>query len=403
MSKNIWIINQYLTTPELNGDGYRHYYLAKEFEKNGFDTTLITSSFSHVPGKDVSFKGFFKIFDNDIRTLVIKGNRFTNSKGAYRILSWLVFCGLLFFIPKKKLPKPDYIVVSSMSLLPILNVLYYFKKNYPDAKFILEIRDIWPLTIVELGGYSKKNIFVKFLAWVEKLGYSRADHIVSVLKNADLHIGKILGHKNFNYSWISNGYNLANLKTEKQNNSYLINSVPKNKFIIGYAGTLGKANAMDYIIEAMKYMPNNVCLCILGGGNEKENLMKMATSNNIIFMDKIPKNQVSTFLEACDLLYIGWHNSKIYNYGTSAQKTFDYMFASKPILMSGEFLDNPITMGKCGFVIPAENCEQIREALISISLMDKAELELLGITGKKYLLDNFTYDKLAQKYITNVF
>ncbi len=403
MSKNIWIINQYLTTPELNGDGYRHYYLAKEFEKKGYDITLITSSFSHVPSKNISFKGLFKILDNDVRTLVVKGNRFTNSKGVPRILSWLIFCGLLFFIPIKKLPKPDYIVVSSMSILPVLNVVYYFKKKFPKAKFILEIRDIWPLTLVELGGYSDRNVFVRFLAWVEKLGYRRADHIVSVLVNADKHIENVLGRNDFKYSWISNGYNLEKLKNKEKISDYLDRNIPKNKFVIGYAGTLGKANAMEYVIQAMNSVPKNICLCLLGSGNEKEKLMGITTSDNIVFLDKVPKSQVLPFLKACDLLYLGWYNSKIYNYGISAQKTFDYMFAGKPILMSGEFLDNPISRGKCGFVIPAENSKRIRESIISISQMDKAKLDKLGSIGKEYLLENFTYDILAKKYISEVF
>lgn len=403
MSKNIWIINQYLTTPELNGDGYRHYYLAKEFEKKGYDITLITSSFSHVPSKNISFKGLFKILDNDVRTLVVKGNRFTNSKGVPRILSWLIFCGLLFFIPIKKLPKPDYIVVSSMSILPVLNVVYYFKKKFPKTKFILEIRDIWPLTLVELGGYSDRNVFVKFLAWVEKLGYRSADHIVSVLVNADKHIENVLGRNDFKYSWISNGYNLETLKGEEKIGDYLDGNIPKDKFVIGYAGTLGKANALDYLVNAVQDIPDNICLCILGSGNEKENLKCLDNSKKVVFLDKVPKSQVLPFLKRCNLLYIGLHNVKLFDFGISPQKIFDYMNAARPILLAGEFLDNPVSKGKCGFVIPSENTEKLRESIISISQMDKAKLDKLGSIGKEYLLENFTYDILAKKYISEVF
>ena len=364
---------------------------------------MITSSFSHVPSKDISFKGLFKIFDNDVRTLVVKGNRFANSKGIPRILSWLIFCGLLFFIPKKKLPAPDYIVVSSMSLLPVLNVVYYFKKKYPKAKFILEIRDIWPLTIVELGRYSEKNVFVRFLAWVEKLGYNRADHIVSVLVNANKHIKSVLRHDKFEYSWISNGYNLETLKSEEKINEYLDNKIPKNKFIIGYAGTLGKANSLDYLVRAMQDLPDNICACFLGFGNERQNLMDMDIAKRVIFLDKVPKSQVLPFLQRCNLLYIGLNKVKLFDYGISPQKIFDYMNASRPILLSGEFLDNPISKGKCGFVIPAENSDAIQKSIIAISQMDKTELDKLGNTGREYLMNNFTYDKLAQKYISEVF
>jgi glycosyltransferase involved in cell wall biosynthesis len=402
-TKNIWIINQYLTTPELNGNGYRHSYLADIFQDNNYDVTLITSSFSHVPHKDIKINGLFKILNSNIRTILIKGNRFKKSKGLQRILSWFIFSFLLFFLPKSKLPKPDFIIVSSMSIFPVLNVVFYFKRKYPNVKFIFETRDIWPLTIIELGGYSKNNLFVKLLAWIEKLGYEKADHNVSVLINADKHIKSVLNHDNFKFSWISNGYNISKDNVAEEISGYLESKIPKNKFIIGYAGTLGKANAMEYMVEAMQGLNENVCLMILGSGNEKGALKKLDRSDKIIFLDKVPKSQVLPFLKKCDLLYLGWHDSKIYNFGISAQKIFEYMYAGRPILMSGDFEDNPISKANCGFVISAENINEINKAVVEILKLNKIFLDELGTNGKSYLMENFTYNLLAKKYINNVF
>lgn len=403
MPKTIWIINQYLTTPKINGDGYRHSYLAEHFTQKGYDVTLITSSFSHVPKKNYSFEGLYHFIEGDYRTLLVKGNKFKNSKGFPRVFSWLLFCFLLFFIPKRKLPEPDIILVSSMSLLPILNVVFYFRRKFPKSKFILEIRDIWPLTIIELGGYSKKNIFVRFMAWVEKVGYQKADHLVSVLIHADKHIKKVLGHIDFKFTWISNGYQIDASLAEVQLNSEVGDQIPKDKFIIGYAGTLGKANAMEYMIKAMNEMKGDICLCILGSGNDKADLKKMSTSGNIIFLDKIPKSEVIPFLKRCDVLYLGWHNADIYQYGISAQKIFEYMYSGRPILMSGDFPDNPVSLAQCGFVIPAEDIEALKTTMTKIRKMDSAALSQLGSSGRTYLLKNFTYSHLAETYISEVF
>src|SRR5690606_37060250 len=146
MKKSIWIINQYLTTPELNGESHRHSSLADEFTSKGYDVTLITSSFSHFQYRHNKINGLFKLVRNHpLRTLLIKGNKYKSTTGINRMFSWVVFCFLLFFIPTKKLPRPDIIIVSSLSLFPILNVVYFFKKKYKNVKFVLEIRDIWPL------------------------------------------------------------------------------------------------------------------------------------------------------------------------------------------------------------------------------------------------------------------
>lgn len=397
--KSVWLINQYLCTPELNGDQHRHSHLSEEWIKKGYDVTLITSSFSHVPYRENDFKGLFKVNNGLIRTLLIKGNKYKETQGISRVLSWLIFSFLLFFIPTKKIPKPDIIIVSSNSLLPILNVCFYFKLKYRKVKFILEIRDIWPMSLIELGKYSPKNIFIKFLAWVEKIGYTRADYIVSTLIDTDKHIKSVLKNKKFNYAWITNGYGVNN---EKENLPVsLINKIPKDKFVIGYAGSLGIANAMEFIIEAVKELKDeNVVLCILGSGNELQNLKSRSSGyNNIVFFDKIPKNQVSSFLSYCDLLYFSFRNLKIYSYGMSANKTFDYMFAEKPILLSAPTVSNIIELANCGSVIPAENKDLIKKEILKYKNTDKQILNQLGKNGKTYLLNHFTYSILAKKYI----
>ena len=70
MSKNILIINEYAGSLEY-GMTFRHYYLAKEFIKQGHDVTIATASYSHFLKNDVVQssilslkKYFFGIFLN---------------------------------------------------------------------------------------------------------------------------------------------------------------------------------------------------------------------------------------------------------------------------------------------------------------------------------------------------
>ena len=399
--QSVWLINQYLCTPELNNDGHRHSFLAQEFIEKGYDVTLITSSFSHVPYRENNFKGLYKIVNKNIRILLIKGNKYKGTQGVSRVVSWIIFCVLLFFIPTRKIPRPDIIIVSSNSLLPILNVVFFFRKRFKGVKFILEIRDIWPLTLIELGNYSKKNILIRFLAWVEKVGYKNADHIVSLLKDADIHIKTIIKDIPFNYTWISNGYKLNGQDYYKKFDENKLKLIPKDKFIIGYAGSLGKANAMEYLIESINnYKQDNVALCILGIGDEIETLKHLAiNNNNIIFLGKAPKNQVNSFLTKCDLLYLGIRDLKLYNFGISMNKTFDYMYAAKPILLSSSTQNNMIELAECGKVIKPNDYNLIINALLSFKKMSSEERNLMGLKGKGYLIKHFTYEKLSNKYV----
>lgn len=398
--KSVWLINQYLCTPELNGDGHRHSFLAEEFLKKGYDVTLITSSFSHVPFRDNKIKGLFSLSEGAIRTLVIKGNAYKGTQGFSRVLSWLIFCFLLFFIPTKKIPKPDIIIVSSNSLLPILNVVFFFKKRFKKVKFVLEVRDIWPLSLIEIGNFSPKNPLIMFFAWVEKLGYKKADHIVSLLMDSNAHIKKVLKETPFNYTWISNGYKIEDkydlIPLE------LKNKIPKNNsFIIGYSGSLGRANAMESIVEAVKELDSeNVSLVIVGDGNDKKKLEKLAeSSSNIIFLGRIPKKQVLSFLRECDLLYFSTKDLGIYKYGISGNKTFDYMYAEKPILLSAPTANNVIQLAECGRVIKTGDSNLIIDEVLKFKEMSPEERNVMGLKGKDYLIKYFTYDKLSDKYI----
>lgn len=403
MKKNVWLINQYLCTPELNGDGHRHSFLADEFIKKGYDVTLITSSFSHVPYRENKFKGLFKINEGEIRTLLIKGNIYKSTQGVSRVFSWFIFSFFLFFIPLKKIPRPDIIIVSSNSLLPILNVVFYFKKKFKKVKFILEIRDIWPLTLIEVGNYSKNNIFIKFLAWVEKIGYEKADHIVSLLRKTDLHIKNKLKNQLFNYTWISNGYQLQNKDYYKKLDDRITKQIPKDKFIVGYAGSIGKANDMEHIVEVFSnFKRNDICLCLLGDGDNVDLLKKIANnSENIKFLGRTPKNEVDSFLNYCDILYLGVKDIPLYKFGLSMNKTFDYMYAEKPILLSAP-VGSIIEDANCGIVVKPNNSKDLIKAILKLKKLSNQERKILGLNGKKHLLDHFTYDELSVKYI-NIF
>ena len=93
--------------------------------------------------------------------------KYSVAKSLRRILSWLDFEWRLFRLPKHQLPPPDVVVVSSLSLLTIVQGLFW-RRRY-KCRLVFEIRDIWPLTITEEGGFSPRNPLVLGLATVDNL------------------------------------------------------------------------------------------------------------------------------------------------------------------------------------------------------------------------------------------
>ncbi|WP_299186415.1 glycosyltransferase family 4 protein [uncultured Aquimarina sp.] len=402
MKKQIWIVNEHLTSPDISKSGHsRHYSLGKEFIKGGYDVTLITSSFSHNPHRKVPLKGILKIIDGNVRTLVLKGFSYQKTNSLIRIINWFLFFMFFFLAPFTRLPKPDIIIVSSTPMLPVYNVLF-FKIFYRKCKFIFETRDLWPLTPMGAGNYSPKSPFIKVLSHLEYKCYSKADYIVSVLINSYKHVENVLGTKDFKFKWISNGINLVDFKKDQKEIKWDFLKNKKDPFIVGYAGTLGKVNAMEFLIETFNqhFNKTDVYLVILGNGGEQQKLVDISSENeNIIFYDAVDRNFLLSFYNCCDVLSISWRNLELYKYGISANKIFEYMFARKPILFSGNCPDNVVEISGCGIIAEPENIVDIKKKILEIKSLSKSEREEMGKKGYNYLVNHLTYDKLAEGYI----
>ena len=401
---NIWIINQYAGSPYY-GMNYRSYYLAKEFVKEGHKVQLFASSYSHLFKHLPKTKGLFtdEVVDG-INYTWVKTPSYSSSKSIKRLYNMLVFMLKLFFFNIYKKERPDIIIISSLSLLPVINALIWSKIF--KVPFIFEVRDIWPLTLVELGSISVKHPLVKVLGWIERLGYAKAKRVVSVLPNALPHmLSKGLDKAKFIH--IPNGVDLSEAQNSKPLSTTTQAQIPTGKFIVGYVGTLGIANAMQYLLDTAKIVQkhNKIHFVIVGQGGAKKELEAFTEKealNNVTFIDAIDKQEVQSMLACFDLCYIGWHKKEIYRFGVSANKLFDYMYSAKPIVHSISVENDIVTQAKCGISIPAEDPKAIASAIVSLFNTSPEALAALGKNARYYVEKHHSYSQLAQYYLDTI-
>ena len=391
-SKNIWIINEYAGTP-YHGMEFRHYYLTKELVKLGNKVTVVSSSYSHL------FKNLPKQRRENIdgvEYLWLKTFDYGTSHDKRRVLKWFLFMFKVFFLPFS-LQKPDVIIVSPMAPFPILPA-WILSKIY-GAKLIYEVKDIWPLSLMELGGFSPSHPFIRLMGWFEKFALKKSDAIVSNLQNYGEHI-KDIGIKR-DFVWISNGVDLEELKNIEPLDSQTKEKIPQNKFIVGYTGTVGVANALESFCEAAKILQDNqdILFVIVGDGQEKKNLIaQFGELENLLFIDAIPKKQVQSMLSLFDVCFLGWKKEPLYRFGTSANKIFDYMYSAKPILNAFSGKGDLVKIYQCGIEVEAMNAKAIANAVYEFQAMTQDKLSEIGNNGKSAVVHYFTYDKLAYKY-----
>ena len=398
-SKNIWIINEYAGSP-YHGMTFRHYYLAKELVKAGHKVTIFTSSYSHFKLQQhrETKKTFTKENIDGIKYIWVKMPAYKAPKSPGRIKNWFLFALKLFFIPLLKIEKPDVILVSSLPLHPVFPGKYLANKY--NAKLIFEVRDIWPLSAIELGGYSPQHPFIRHLQWVEDFAYRNADEVVSVLANAYEHM-KIRGLQADKFHYIPNGIDIGCQGNKEALEERILNQFPKNKFVVGYAGTFGIANALETFISAAKEMQDyqDIAFVLVGDGKEKETLIKLSEGlSNVFFVDPVRKNQVPSILEKFDLCYIGWKKHQIYKYGISANKIFDYMYSAKPILHAFSGKGDLVSMANCGITVEAQNSHAVAKGIEEIYSLSQSERNQMGLNGKAYVVKNHSYARLSKLF-----
>lgn len=400
---NIILINHYAGS-NIHGMEFRPYYLAGEWVKMGHSVTIVAASFSHLRQKNPDISELTEEVIDGIRYIWLPVNKYQGN-GVMRFKNMLAFIYQLYHnLGNLAQLKPDIVIASST--YPLDSYPAYKLAKMTGAKFAFELHDLWPLSPMKLGGMSKWHPFIMLMQRGEDFWCSHADKVISILPKTEAYL-KTRGLKDGKFCYIPNGIVLADyddvmpLKTD-----YLekLNNLRKQgKFLIGFAGAHGIANALNILLYAANKLKNTKAYFVLvGQGQEKENLMALAQKlklDNILFLPSIPKKMVPAFLAQMDALYIGWQNKPIYRFGISPNKLMDYMMAGKLILHSVTAGNDLVQDAHCGISVPAEDVDAVVEAVKKLMRMDKTELSALGANGKEYVIKHHDYKILAEKFI----
>jgi len=407
---NILLINHYVGAPKY-GMEFRPYYIGKEWVKQGHKVFFIGASFSHLRYSQPD-EG------KDFREEIIEGIRYVwVNTPAYnlsfkRIINILYFVTKLLFSSKSIALKfsPDIVINSSTYPLDI----YPAKKiaKYSKAKLIYEVHDLWPLSPIEIGGYSKFHPYILLLQKAEIDAYKFSFKVVSLLGNAKQHMIDHGMHPQ-KFIHIPNGYDKNEWDSKhlmdipKEHNDVFRKLKNNNKFIVGFSGGHTPSTAMETFIDAANILKDRkeIAFVLVGDGVSKDNYIarcKQYNLTNVFFLPSVNKRQIPKLVEKFDVAYIGGVHSILHKHGTSANKMTDYMLCKKPILFSVDEPNSVIEKVKCGIRVDAEDSEAVANAVIKFYFMSNEKRAEMGKKGYEYAINNLGYDKLAARFIEEV-
>ncbi len=396
--KNIWYISKYFMAPNEAYVGQRGHYLSKELEKIGYKMTVINSnSFNKI--KSIKLKNLYNFRNIDgVNYITIKTKKYDNSYSINRLISWFDFEIKLCLLPLKEIYKPDIVIVSSLSLLTIINGIFF--KLIFKSKLIFEIRDIWPLSLIEYKGYSRNNIFILLLRFIEYIGYRFSDQIIGTMPLLSEHVNKIIG-KNNKVRNIPNGFNIKMLENNNISNKRINNILNSDMKVITYIGSIGISNNLDAFFKTIKNLSSNneLYFLVIGDGELKKKYKdKYGNLKNLFISDEVDNRFVNNILSRSSILYFSLSNNKIWDYGQSLNKIINYMLSGKPIIASYSGHRSMLNEANCGEFIEVDNFIELEKAFIKYSKLSKKESSIIGMRGKNWLLRNRSYKKLALDY-----
>ena len=395
--KTIWFVSQYAGGPGV-GMQYRQYQLAKELNQQGHQAMVISGSFSHLYRNPptVQRNGERQRLEG-VDFVWVKNPRYEKSISMGRFWNMLVFAWNILRLDVRSFPKPDAVVVSSPSMLPIVAALKW-KRRF-KCKVFFEVRDIWPLTLQELGNLSRFHPLVMFMRYFECLAYRKSDLVISLLPNASKHYEKG-GMPASNFRYLPNG--VESELTDVPSTFHWPSSIAPSDFVVGYGGSIGKANALRYLMEAAQLLKDekNIHFVCVGKGDQLDALKQQASGlSNVHFLPPVEKREFLSMLKKFRLCYIGLERESLFRFGVSPNKLFDYMLAKRPVLYAIDSGNKPVYEATCGWSVEAGNPQHIAGAIREAAQTSKSELDRLGENGYRFVMENHTYAHLAKRLV----
>ncbi|MBQ4849195.1 glycosyltransferase family 4 protein [Pseudoalteromonas sp. MMG012] len=396
---NIWYIHPYAGSPNW-GMSFRPYYLSKNFLSFGHNVTVISSLNHHLSSFPKDNEG---MYDAEGVPYYLVDTKKYYGNGVGRILNMLGFGKNLFnkkFREFSKQNVPDVIIASTAHPFHFIAANYYAKKF--KAKLILEVRDIWPLSLQELVGISKFHPLSLLINVFQKFAYRKCDLCVSLLENSKEYL-ESQGLNGSKFRYIPNGIEIeSNFSDEgaPYDLTRLEQELKRFDYIIGYTGAIGIPNNLEPLIGAAKILEeDNVGVLIIGEGTEKSRLVeraKLDSIDNVVFHSKIPKSAVQTAISLCDAMFINAQPKFLYELGISPNKIFDYMLMNKPVFSGIYSPNNPLQKAGCEVYFEANSAldlaTKIKRNKESVNSSIKADV-------RGFAIKNHSYNKLAEQYM----
>lgn len=360
---------------------------ARELVRQGFDVEVITG-FPNYPGGKVYAGYKIKLIQREridgveVTRLPLYPNH--DQSAIKRVLNYASFAASALFYGLFMAKRADVMYAYHPPLtVGIAASLIRWVRGIP---LVYDIQDMWPDTLRATGMLNNPRalgLVGRVCDWV----YRRVDQVVVLSPG----FKRLLMQRGVPESKIEVIYNWADESALSTPTGTLAANFPgDDRFKIVFAGNMGKAQALDAVLQAAEILQgrgSRVCFVMLGGGVEVSRLKEHTNAlalDNVVFLPAVPMAEVGTVLSAADALLVHLRKDPLFEI-TIPSKTQAYMAVGRPLLMAvnGDAADL-VTQSNSGLTAESENSVALADAAQRLADMPLDQLQAMGNRARHF-------------------
>ncbi|MGE4285565.1 MAG: glycosyltransferase family 4 protein [Phycisphaerae bacterium] len=390
----ILYIHQHFATPA-GSTGTRSYEFARRWVAAGHKVTVVTGHYD-IGGLEYSIEPQYV----DGIKVVMVGGKYSNKQSFLRRVC--SFVSFMFGAIIAGMKERDVDMVYATSTPLTVGVPAMVLKSLKRVPYIFEVRDQWPEVPVALG--ILKNPVVIFVARrLEKAIYRGASSIIALSPGMRDGVVSVLGRTHKNVVVAPNCSDIERFGPHIDGSAVRREKRWNGKFIVMHFGSMGKANGLDFLVQAAHCLREHedIRFVIVGDGATKLPLEKMVEElalDNVEFTGNVPKAQMPAYVAACDVSAVIFADYPILEHN-SANKFFDSLAAGKPVLLNySGWQRELIEAAGAGLGCEQYNLNQFADNLLRLKKETKL-LKSCAVKARKLAESKFSLECAASKVL----
>jgi colanic acid biosynthesis glycosyl transferase WcaI len=401
----ILYVSQYFP-PEMGAPAARAGELSQYWARAGHDVTVLTGFPNHPNGLIPSeyHSRFRRLFFREqrngadvVRTWLLP---LPNRKAPERILNYSSFC-LSAAVRGLALPRPDVLIATSPQLL--VGLSGWWLARWKNTPFVLEIRDLWPESLLAVGLGTDKSLLYRSLNRIASFLYHRAHRIVVVTPAFEEYLVKNWNVPEEKISVIENGVETQTFAPCPATDHRRTLGMEAT-FVVSYIGTMGMAQGLETVIHAAALLAKTnpeIVFLMIGEGGEKARLLALTRElnlRNLRFLDQQPREKIPAYIGASDACVVPLKKTELFK-TVIPSKMLEFMSCERPVILGVEGQARAILEeARAGIAIEPENVNALADAIRHLA--HHRELGgKFGRNGREYILRKFSRRQSAEKYI----